>query len=182
MTGAGVLPVTIHNNKMYFLFGKEHNHDETPGWSDFAGGKDNNETPLKTAIREGTEELTGFLGSEKDLEKMLKKHGTYNLDWGDKYRTHIFPMVYDPALAYYYNNNQRFLQKKLPLKVFKDYKIFEKAEIKWVCIDEIPRMQKHFRSFYKNITALILENRKEIEKFIRRCLKNGKNNKTRKKY
>jgi hypothetical protein len=36
--GAGVLPATIHNNKIYFLFGKENKFADTPGWSDFGGG------------------------------------------------------------------------------------------------------------------------------------------------
>jgi hypothetical protein len=49
--GAGVLPTTIKDNKLYFLFGKENEFDDTPGWSDFAGGQDVNESQMKTAIR-----------------------------------------------------------------------------------------------------------------------------------
>ena len=44
--GGGILPCTIHNNKLLFLFGKENKYADTPGWSDFGGGKDGNETPL----------------------------------------------------------------------------------------------------------------------------------------
>ena len=58
--GASILPVTIHKGKLYFLFGKERAIDENPGWSDFGGGTDNNETYLQTAVREGGEELTGI--------------------------------------------------------------------------------------------------------------------------
>ena len=37
--GAGILPTTIHNNKLYFLFGKENPlEDSSKGWSDFGGG------------------------------------------------------------------------------------------------------------------------------------------------
>ena len=52
--GAGILPTTIYKNKLYFLFGKENKYeDSAPGFSDFGGGKDNDETYLQTAIREG---------------------------------------------------------------------------------------------------------------------------------
>ena len=72
--GAGILPTTIHNNKLYFLFGKENKYADTPGWSDIGGGTDNNETYMQTASREGSEELTGFLGMEKDIKNLLNKY------------------------------------------------------------------------------------------------------------
>ena len=189
--GAGVLPTTIINGKLYFLFGKENQYeDSAPGFSDFGGGTDNNESFLETAVREGGEELTGFLGSDNDVKKMLKKHGTFNIDYtGDNnkygtYRCHIFPMNYDPMLPFYYNNNQKFLQKRLDPKIIKKTKIFEKAEIRWVCIDDISKMIKQFRSYFQNIAKMILENRSQIEQFIKSGLrmnflsgpkKNGKN-------
>jgi hypothetical protein len=173
--GASVLPTTIHKNKLYFLFGKERDIDETPGWSDFGGGTDNNESYLETAIREGGEELTGFLGNDKQIKNMLTKNGTYNIDYKsqghDVYRVHIFPMQYDEMLPYYYNNNQQFLQKKLDKKIIRDTKIFEKTEIKWVCVDDLINMRSKFRSFYRNIIDLILEQKPLINKFIRPCIK-----------
>ena len=127
--GAGILPTTIHNGKLYFLFGKENKfEDSAPGFSDFGGGTDYSETYLETAVREGAEELTGFLGNPKDIKKLLKKNGTYNIDYntnGHKlYRMHIFPMNYDPMLAFYYNNNQRFLQQKKHVERFERENIF----------------------------------------------------------
>ena len=54
--GAGILPTSIHNNKLYFLFGKENKYeDSASGFSDFGGGTDNKETFIQTAIREGPE-------------------------------------------------------------------------------------------------------------------------------
>ena len=181
--GAGVLPTTILNGKLYFLFGKENQYEDTaPGFSDFGGGTDNNETFLETAVREGGEELTGFLGTDNDVKKMLKKHGTFNIDYkgeSDKYgtyRCHIFPMVYDPMLPFYYNNNQKFIQKRLDSNIIRKTRIFEKAEIRWVCVDDLTKMLKQFRSFFQNIVKVILENRPTIEKFIKSGLKkNGKN-------
>jgi len=173
--GAGILPTTIHNNKLYFLFGKEGKFEDTAsGFSDFGGGSDNNESFLETAIREGGEELTGFLGNDNDVKQMLQKHGVYTLDHksiGHKpYRTHIFPFVYDEYLPHYYNNNQRFLQKNLPDNVFKTTKIFEKAEIRWICIDDIKKMLPQFRFWYKSIINKILSQKDEIKKFIKKGL------------
>jgi 8-oxo-dGTP pyrophosphatase MutT (NUDIX family) len=167
--GAGILPTCIYKNKLYFLFGKENKYADTPGFAEFGGGNDNNESHFETAVREGTEELTGFLGSEEELRKMLKKHGTYNIDWKGSYRTHIFPIQYDPYLPHYYNNNQRFLQRKLPEKLIKDSKIFEKAEIKWFCIDDLMKQKKEFRSYYQNIVDMIYAQREEIYLFIKKA-------------
>ena len=169
--GAGILPTTIHNGKLYFLFGKEGKYeDSAPGFSDFGGGTDKNETFLETAIREAGEEFTGFLGNDNDVRKMLRKCGTYNIDYktdGHKvYRMHIFPFEYNEWLPHYYNNNQRFLQKRLAPKIFKTTKIFEKAEIKWICIDDIKQMRPQFRSYFQNIVDMILNQKDNIKKFI----------------
>jgi len=179
--GASILPVAIHDNKIYFLFGKERDIDENPGWSDFGGGTDNNETFKQTAIREGAEELTGFLGDSSDIKKRLNKYGTYNIDYKSTgystYRCHIFPMEYDNLLPYYYNNNQNFLQKKLDPKVIRDTKIFEKTHIKWFSFDDIKKHRNQFRSFYKNIITLILNNKLAIDNFVRRSLRHIKTKK-----
>ena len=176
--GAGILPTTIHNKKLYFLFGKENKYADTPGYSDFGGGTDNNETYIQTAIREGGEELTGFLGSDEELGKMLKKRGTYNINNDGNYRMHIFFMKYDEALPHYYNNNQRFLQKRLPAKVFKTTKIFEKAEIRWVSIDELKKMRPQFRCYFQNVIDMMLNQKESIKNFIEKCLKKSTKKKT----
>jgi hypothetical protein len=172
--GGSILPVTIHNNKIYFLFGKERDIDENPGWSDFGGGTDKGETFIQTAIREGGEELTGFLGSNNDLRKMLNKYGTFNIDYNSEnhatYRCHIFPMDYDHLLPYYYNNNQNFLQKRLDPKIIQNTKIFEKTQIKWFSFDDIKKHHNEFRSFYKNIVHLILGNKSAIEGFVKKSI------------
>lgn len=182
--GAGILPTTIYQNKLYFLFGKENQYeDSAPGFSDFGGGTDNGETYLQTAIREGGEELTGFLGSDKDLKKLLTQHGTYKIDLPSgthkTYRMHIFPMVYDPLLPHYYNNNQRFLQKRLDASVIQNSKIFEKAEIRWICVEDIIKMRKDFRHYFQAIVDMIYSQKKEIRAFISHALK-PRSNKTRK--
>jgi 8-oxo-dGTP pyrophosphatase MutT (NUDIX family) len=172
--GASILPVTIYKGKLYFLFGKERPNDENPGWSDFGGGTDNKESYMQTAIREGGEELTGFLGSDADIKHLLTKFGTFDVDFKSTgfsvYRVHIFPMEYDPMLPHYYNNNQRFLQKRLDPKIIRDTKIFEKQQIKWFSVDDIVKHKKQFRSFYQNVVDLILAKKSEIDTFTRKSL------------
>lgn len=172
--GASILPITVHNGKILLLFGKERDIDENPGWSDFGGGTDKGESFLETAIREGGEEMTGFLGSSEDIKRLLKRFGTFNLDFKSDngygtYRCHIFPMEYDEYLPHYYNNNQSFLQKRLPASIIRDTKIFEKTQIKWFDINELAKRRSEFRGFYRNIIDLILENKTELEQFARKC-------------
>ena len=172
--GASVLPVTVHNGKVFLLFGKERDIDSNPGWSDFGGGTDKGETFLETAVREGGEELTGFIGSSDDIRKLLKKYGTVNVDYLTKgystYRCHIFPMAYDEKLPFYYNNNQRFLQKRLDPTVIRDTKIFEKTQIQWFDIEELGKRRKEFRDFYRNIIDLIMGKKAEIIAFAKKSL------------
>ena len=163
--GAGILPATIHNGTLYFLFGKENKGADTPGWSDFGGGTDNNETYLQTAIREGCEELTGFLGSDVDLRKLLKT-GTFNIDNGERYRMHIFHLNYDPQLPHYYNNNRRFIQKKLDHIILETSKIFEKEEIRWISVNEMMKMRSKFRNYFQEIVDEIYKNETEIISFL----------------
>ena len=116
---------------------------------------------------------------------MLNKYGTYNIDYKSEgystYRCHIFPMEYDHLLPYYYNNNQKFLQKRLDPKIIRDTKIFEKTQIKWFSFDDIKKHHNDFRSFYKNIVHLILGNKSAIEGFVSSKL-GKKMKKTRRKY
>ena len=162
--GAGILPTSLHNGKLYFLFGKENKYADTPGWSDFGGGTDNTETHIQTAIREGSEELTGFLGTDEDVKRLLKK--TYNIDGDRNYRMHVCFMEYNPHLITYYNNNQRFIQKKLAPDTIKKSKIFEKAEIRWVCVDDLSAMRPEFRSYFQHTVDKLISQKDKIHDFI----------------
>jgi len=87
-------------------------------------------------------------------------------------------MDYDSYLPYYYNNNQRFLQKRLASNIIRDTKIFEKTQIQWFDINTLAKRRGEFRSFYRNIIDLILQNKDELTKFAKKCIK-SKNNITR---
>ena len=57
--GAGILPVALYRGTLFLLLGQERNNNNL--WSDFGGSSHKGEKPFKTAIREGNEELNGFL-------------------------------------------------------------------------------------------------------------------------
>lgn len=179
MPAASILPVAIHNNKLYFLFGKENAlEDSAKGFSDFGGGVDSGETALQTAMREGSEELTGFLGTKEMIHKRLKKTGTYKIvyqfpprkeddpDEPNTYTVFIFPFEYDMSIVEYFNNNHAFLWERMDKKLLSSTKLFEKIKIEWFCEDELKKRGSEYRSFYKDIVDLIIEHKPHIRKFI----------------
>ena len=172
--GAGILPVSVRNGKLYFLFGKENKYADTPGWSDFGGGTDGNETPQMTVIREAQEELTGFLGGPKEIKALLSK--CVHKMTIQTYTMFICPMAYNEWLPIYYNNNQRFLQTHLDQTVIKESKIFEKSEIKWVCESDLPKLKPQCRSYFQDTVQQLMTDLPKIRKLV-----TTKSNKTRKR-
>ena len=172
MPGSAILPATIINGKLYFLFGKENKFEKSaPGFSDFGGGIEKGEKPYEAAIREACEEMTGFLGNQKEVKSLLEKYGTYKVEI-ENYTSFIFPLPYDPQLVKYYNNNQRYLQRKLPDKVFKTTRIFEKEEIRWIKADDLKKMRYKFRHFYRFMIDLLYNEQKQIKSFIQKRTNN----------
>lgn len=160
--GGGILPVTIHNNKLYFLFGLD-----LDGWSDFGGSRENNETTFQTAIREGCEELNGFLNC-KSLKKYVKKHlvTSYEIK---TYVTYLFYIPYNEFIEQYFNNNTLFIKEKLPEMIDKNG-LFEKSKIKWFTISNIRKNKKKFRTFYYEALELIFKNKDEIYNNVKKII------------
>jgi len=176
--GAGFLPTALHNGQLYFLFGKENIYATTPGYADFGGGTDNNETFLDTAIREFTEETTGLFGNKTQLRNYIKQIGTYSVNYESKtnhnhhstYRTYILPIHYNPYIVEFYNNNHAFLKEKLPKQLYKNAKYLEKSELKWFSLDEIKKNNNGFRCYYKNILKLLIQDASPIKHFVNSSL------------
>lgn len=176
MVAGSILPVTIHNNKLYFLFGKENQmEDSAKGWSDFGGGVEKGETPFSTAMREGGEELTGFLGDGKKVKTLIQKNGGIYKIKHNNYHVHIFFLEYDENLPKYYNNNHRFLWERMDKNVLSKTKLFEKIEINWFSIEDMENKRGEFRNFYQEIVDKFIENKENIFNFIKK--KTGKKTK-----
>lgn len=188
MVAGSILPVAMHNKQLYFLFGKENcMEDSAKGWSDFGGRCDNNETPYQAALREGGEELTGFLGDEKQIKHMIEANGINPLViTHNNYHVHIFSMEYDKNLPKYYNQNHKFLWERMDKEVLNESKLFEKIEIKWYSLSEIKQHRGEFRKFYQEIIDIFVEDIKQITTFIKQSPNNNKskrnNNKSKKKH
>lgn len=184
MVAGSILPVTIHNNELFFLFGKENPMENSAkGWSDFGGRVDAGETPYSAALREGGEELTGFLGDNQTLRKLIKQNGgTFKLEH-NKYHVHIFYLPYDENLPKYYNQNHEFLWKRMDKNILNETKLFEKIEIQWFSFNEMLKNKRIFRNFYKDIVDIFDKNKQNITKFAKNKSKYiNKHNKTQKQY
>ena len=187
MTGSSILPVTMHNGNLYFLFGKENEKEQSAkGFSDFGGGNESGETLYDTAMREGAEELTGFLGDADVIRKHIATHGgVYHINHNDHYHVHIFYLNYDTNLVKYYNQNHAFLWDKMDSVYLSKTKLFEKIEIQWFSLKEMKERRSEFREFYQEIVDGFLgEHLSKIKTFIQKAsnkqkLKHGRN--TRKK-
>jgi 8-oxo-dGTP pyrophosphatase MutT (NUDIX family) len=173
MVAGSILPITIHKNKLLFLFGKENELADTPGFSDFGGGANGKETPFQTALREGSEELTGFLGDESAIAEMIQKNGgTYTMVQNEgTYHIHMFFMEYDEHLPTHFNQSRRFLWNRLSPKKQKELektKLFEKAEIQWFSLDDMKRRKSEFRPFYQEMVDAMLSDSNKIFDFCRK--------------
>ncbi len=190
MVAGSLLPVALHKGKLYFLFGKENPmEDSSKGWSDFGGGCETGETPYQTALREGSEELTGFLGDKNQVMSKINTVNRYYELIHNDYHVHIFLMDYDERLPVYFNNNHHFLWNKMDKKMLNDSKLFEKIEINWFSEGDLSKRRGEFREFYREIVDKIKENVGVIKSFLKKSQrktrkqmggKNGKNGKTRK--
>ena len=164
--GGGALPVAYNkkNNKVYLLFGKENEYlnKDSPGWSDFGGGEKPGESALDTALREGCEELNGFFGCEGDIKRLVKDNLVTSLNH-ERYTTFLFEIDYDENLTVYFNNNYKFLKSHVNNLVRHSTNgLFEKSHIKWMTFDDLRKERDTFRSYYRNVVDVILENEDDI--------------------
>lgn len=152
--GAGILPVALYRGTLFLLLGQERNNGL---WSDFGGGSHKGEKPFKTGIREGTEELNGFFGTEEELEEEVNNNMILSICY-DKYTTYIFRTKYNKDLPIYFSNNNKFIEKQASNIInSKENGLYEKKLIGWFPINK----------FY--MEANIIKNTKMKNKTMLRC-------------
>jgi hypothetical protein len=156
--GAGILPVTMYKGKLYFLFGKEVKDNK---WGDFGGGTEHKESKFQTAIREGYEELDGFLGSQHQLKALVNSNYVTELEHL-KYKVFLFKLDYDKNLPIYFKNHHQFIKKHFPEEIKEKNGLFEKSEIGWWSLEDMKRGKHKFRIFYLPIIDLIIKNANHI--------------------
>ena len=154
--GSGVLPIAIHDGKIYFLFSREEKNARDGGlWSDFGGRKDNNETYRETAIRECYEEANGILGSKKRITNLVK-HAIDSISL-DGYRTYITVIKYDKSLSKKFSDDFLDIKKNKPELVAKNG-LYEKDMLKWISFEDLQKNILIFRPFYRKFIKYILDN------------------------
>ena len=171
MVGSSILPVAKRGNELFFLFGKENEmEDSAKGFSDFGGSMEKNESRIQTALREGTEELSGFFGDKKNMKKIVQKNGgLLHLPFSSDavhYHVHILPIEYDPKIVEYFNHQHSFLWKKMNPHLLNSSKLFEKQQLKWFSVREMKTKKHLFRSFYREIVDHILLHLSSIRVFL----------------
>jgi 8-oxo-dGTP pyrophosphatase MutT (NUDIX family) len=180
MVAGSILPVSFHKGKIYFLFGKECPAEESAkGFSDFGGGVKEGETPYEGALREGAEELSGFLGDKHELHKLLKRQGRLYTHVSDTYHIHMFYYPYDESLIKYYNQSHAFLWEHLDKTTVHDTCLFEKIEIQWFDANTLKTQLRHFRPFYRKIVLELLEDIDKIKQFVQTKQKHNRTKKNR---
>lgn len=167
MTGSSVLPVSIHKGELFFLFGKENELEKSAkGFSDFGGGTEPGESVWDAAMREGSEEMTGFLGDKDALEKLIKTNGGVFKTQLNNYHVHIFFIEFDPNLPKYYNANHHFLWERMDKQLLSRTKLFEKEQVQWFSIPMMEDKIKEFRKFYQEVVLHIISQKQAITAFI----------------
>ena len=164
--GAGILPIALYKGTIFLLLGQER----TNLWSDFGGSPNKNEKPYKTAIREGYEELNGFLGNINQLEERVNSNLILSINY-KKYTSYVFNIEYDKNLPKYFNNLNSFIEVNANDKIMKDDNgLFEKKQIKWINIKDFKSDNNilKLRPWYKPILDSVTKNEKFLLKEIRK--------------
>jgi hypothetical protein len=150
--GGGVLPVTLHNGQLLFLFGEEC---EEHKWIDFGGGAKPGESLIQNVTRECCEELDGFFGTPNEIKNLIKTNLLVKLSL-ETYTSFLVYVPYEPNLPFYFNNHHKFIKAHLPNQLCKNG-LFEKRQIKWMTLAEIRQKRAHFRHYYRDMLDQIAD-------------------------
>lgn len=179
--GAGIMPICIRGGTtLCVLLGQERYDNK---WSDFGGGRNPGESIIKTALREGEEELNGILGTGRTLASLVRNNYVAEIDNGDTYSSFIFMLRYDNRLPQYFNNNNLFIEKKLQTIVEGSYEkhmgLFEKQRIKWFTLEEIENDYSIFRPHFVPILKTVVTNKSNFYMYLSREIKSDRSDRDR---
>lgn len=160
MGGASILPIALYRGAIILLLGQERQNNS---WCSFGGGPHKGETAFQTAIREGSEELNGFLGSNKKLENIINKNLILTLESRNKHTTYIFKTNYNKDLPVYFANNNKFVEMHLKNQINSEHNgLFEKKKIEWILLDNINNY--NIRPCFIDTISCLFKNKEKIIK------------------
>jgi len=155
---AGILPVAIKNNKVYFLFGRESmdtKYKDSGKWSDFGGTMEKGETLEDTAIREGYEETSDILGSLENIKHLVENKTIQKITNGT-YTTFVVVIDYEKKLTPRFKRNYDKTKKNNPELITEHNGLYEKDRIKWIEVDNLFKYKKKFRPWYVSIVNKVI--------------------------
>lgn len=154
--GAGVLPYAMVRGKPMFLFGKEQSTNDTPGWADFGGGAEGNETDRAVALREWYEETSGIFGSFTEYKALFGRGFVRTFTNASRqYTVFLVRVPYNESLVTHYNHMSDFFeQSALNTRATKG--LFEKARMEWFGVADMRRRKGLFRVYYREFIGLVL--------------------------
>ena len=150
---AGIVPLSIHNNKLWVLLGREAKGRAKGKYDAFGGSRENiDKTPKETALREGYEESMGFFGTKSDIRKKMKK------------------LIPELETEYYIKLHYNHHHQKLFSDIYKymlqstnsvNNGFLEKDAIKWFPVKKTQSLNP-FRGYFKKIYKYLVENHDNI--------------------
>ena len=169
--GAGILPYAIHDNKLYFLLGKENPGNDPKKnnlFCDFGGGSEKGESPKETAFREFKEESMNVY-QHLDVKNKIKG-SNISVTNGD-YVCYLVEFPYGEAEPRTYNRVMEMLNGCRREKKYKNYVneliptckigLAEKSEMRWFTSEEIFQNKDLIRPIFLKTFSQII---KKLEK------------------
>tara|TARA_B100000795_G_scaffold268224_2_gene254772 strand:+ start:1395 stop:1886 length:492 start_codon:yes stop_codon:yes gene_type:complete len=162
---AGILPITFHKKKIFFLLARESKDATWKGagkWSDFGGGREKNETLKETAIREGFEETMGVFGTIKEIRHLMKHNLTKKFTVNN-YTTFVIEVPYTKELPKIFRKDYLHTFKNNKKLVTDHNGLYEKDMLKWVELKNVKEMYPKLRTWYKPMLSKIYEHFNKME-------------------
>jgi len=165
--GAGILPYAYDPYKgLVFLLGLENKGtDKTRNglYSDFGGGRDDNESPKETAFREFVEETMNAFGD--DIKYSLNNPTLLYIN-KNSYHEYLIKIDYNKHISDTFNRIMKKMELCMTYKKYKNHKnltiqtcptgLVEKTEFRWFTSNEIITNKDKIRPvFYKTFVGII---------------------------
>jgi len=155
--GAGLLPFAKYSGFIYLFLGRENmesGHSAAGKWSDFGGGKENDETELETALREGEEELNGLFGNREILSTLVEK--TNIVIKTKTFYTYLMEVKYDIYKVDELKIKYEYALQNSPDMEFAHNGLYEKDRGIWLKLENVEEFRPKLRRWYHPIMTKIV--------------------------
>jgi len=117
--------------------------------------REGKESQYQTAVREGVEESSGILGTQKDVRNLIKHHLVGKIP--DKaYSIWVVEVEYNPEIVGIFRNHFKDALKNNLETVKKHNGLFEKDKLQWIKLSSLERKKNMFRPWYKRFIPQII--------------------------